>query len=135
MDQISPERRSWNMSRIRSKNTTPELKVRSMLHRMGYRFRLHRKDLPGKPDIVLSRYKKIIFVHGCFWHSHSCKKGQHLPGTRIDYWKSKLAKNKERDNAAIIKLHNMGWKVLVVWECETKDEAVLKNLLYQYICK
>ncbi|MEC7641315.1 MAG: DNA mismatch endonuclease Vsr, partial [Nitrospinota bacterium] len=97
VDTISKEKRSWNMSRIRSRDTSPELIVRSLLHRLGYRFRIHRKDLPGKPDIVLAKYKTVIFVHGCFWHQHKDCKYAYLPKTRVNFWKEKLQGNSERD--------------------------------------
>jgi DNA mismatch endonuclease (patch repair protein) len=109
------------MSRIGSKNTKPELLVRKVLHGLGYRFRLHRNDLPGKPDIVLSKYKTVVFVHGCFWHGHSCKKGQKRPATNKDFWDGKLNRNIERDKENISQLENLGWNVLTIWECQVKD--------------
>ena len=121
VDTISEERRSWNMSRIRSKNTKPELVVRSLLHGMGFRFRLHVKDLPGKPDIVLPKYKTVIFVHGCFWHRHQGCKEATTPKTRTDWWLEKLHRNVARDQEAIAALSSHGIKVVVVWECETKN--------------
>jgi DNA mismatch endonuclease (patch repair protein) len=130
MDSIDPSRRSENMRRIRNKNTKPELILRSMLHRKGYRFRLHRKDLPGKPDIVFPSLRKAIFVHGCFWHQHNaCREGR-LPGSRLDYWKPKLKRNQVRDAAALLELKSRGWDVIVVWECELGDEipAVIDRL-------
>ena len=120
VDTISEERRSWNMSRIRSKNTKPELVVRSLLHGMGFRFRLHVKDLPGKPDIVLPKYKTVIFVHGCFWHRHQGCKEATTPKTRTDWWLEKLNRNVARDQEAIAALSSQGIKVIVVWECEAK---------------
>ncbi|SPJ33450.1 Very short patch repair protein [Kushneria phyllosphaerae] len=122
MDNISPERRSANMRAIRSKNTSPEMVVRRLLHQMGYRFRLHRKDLPGKPDIVLPKYRTVIFVHGCFWHQHpdpDCKDAR-LPKSNPDYWLPKLERNRVRDLEHQIKLENEGWNVVVIWACETK---------------
>lgn len=121
MDRISSEHRSWNMSRIHSGNTKPEIIIRSLLHRMGYRFRLHRKDLPGKPDIVLPRYRIVIFVHGCFWHRHSGCRYAYTPKSRINFWKEKFSRNIERDHEAKDKLEILNWKVLTVWECETRD--------------
>lgn len=118
------------MSRIRSKDTKPELAVRSMLHRMGFRFRLHRRDLPGCPDIVFPKYKAVIFVHGCFWHLHKgCRDGT-IPKTRQKKWKDKLDKNVERDRLHAIQLKKMGWKVLVVWECEVekKLDKIIKKI-------
>lgn len=105
------------MSGIRGKNTKPEIIVRKALHAAGYRFRLHRKDLPGKPDIVLPKYKTVIFVHGCFWHKHDCRYFK-WPKTRPDFWREKIEGNVERDRLAYEKLEEMGWRVKVVWECE-----------------
>ena len=123
MDKISPERRSWNMSRIRSKDTAPELRVRSALHRAGYRFRLHVKDLPGKPDIVLPKYKTVIFVHGCFWHRHKGCPEASVPSTNQEYWKKKFQRNVERDKQDQAELKKLGWRVIVVWGCETKSSC------------
>ncbi len=121
-DVFTPEKRSEVMSLVRSKNTKPELFVRSLLHRMGYRFRLHRKDLPGKPDIVLPKYRAVIFVHGCFWHQHpGCKKAT-LPKQNAEFWKDKLEGNVRRDEQARHRLEEAGWRVLVVWECEAKSD-------------
>ena len=129
MDRISKEHRSWNMSRIQSGNTKPEKTVRSILHGLGYRFRLHRKDLPGKPDIVLTRYNSVIFVHGCFWHRHKeCKKAS-VPKTKKPFWEKKFKANIERDIKVKNELKSNGWRVLVVWECELTDiESVEKEL-------
>lgn len=121
VDIISKERRSWNMSRIRSKNTKPEMVVRSMLHRMGFRFRLHDRKLPGNPDIVLPKYRTVIFVHGCFWHRHSGCSYAYTPKSRISFWEEKFSRNIERDQEAKSKLEILHWKVLTVWECETRD--------------
>ena len=119
-DRLTKERRSWNMSRIRSKNTTPEKIVRTALHRMGYRFRLHGKKLPGRPDIVLTKYKTVIFVHGCFWHRHHGCKNCTTPTTRKEWWVAKLEANVLRDLRHQQSLQQLGWKAIVVWECETK---------------
>lgn len=117
-DTLSAERRSWNMSRIGSRNTAPEIRMRSLLHRAGFRFRLHAPDLPGKPDIVLRRYKAVVFVHGCFWHRHGgCRKAT-TPSTRPDFWQSKFNATIERDRRKTSELNAMGWRVLTVWECE-----------------
>ncbi len=121
MDKLTQQHRSWNMSRIRSTNTKPELIVRSLLHRIGFRFRLHRKDLPGKPDIVLPKLKAIIFVNGCFWHRHNCKYGKVKSKTRAEFWEKKIRDNVERDKRNKNKLKDLGWNVFVIWECETKD--------------
>jgi DNA mismatch endonuclease (patch repair protein) len=118
------EQRSRNMAAIRSANTKPEMRVRSALHALGLRFRLHRKDLPGKPDIVLPRYRTAIFVHGCFWHCHSCKYGAVVPATRAEFWAEKRGGNVARDRAHKAALRKLGWQVVVLWECEVRsDEA------------
>lgn len=129
MDKLSPERRSANMARIRSQNTSPELSLRKLIHGLGYRFRLHRNDLPGRPDLVFPSRKKVIFVHGCFWHQHTeCREGR-VPGSRLEYWGPKLRRNQERDALAQSGLRQQGWRYLVVWECELKDiAAVLKSV-------
>lgn len=129
MDRLTPERRSWNMSRIRGRDTTPEKRVRSLLHGLGFRFSLHRKDLPGRPDIVLTRFKTIVFVHGCFWHHHSGCSNAALPKTRPDFWDAKLAGNIKRDERNVCQLKQLGWQVLIVWECEISDETKLKKRL------
>lgn len=127
MDRLSPERRSWLMSRIKGANTKPEIAVRSLLYRMGYRFRLHRRDLPGTPDIVLPGRTAVVFVHGCFWHGHACKRAK-MPKTREDYWAQKIDANRRRDARKRRQIKALGWKVVVVWECETKkpDELIKK---------
>jgi DNA mismatch endonuclease (patch repair protein) len=117
VDHLTPAGRSKVMSKIRSRNTRPEMIVRKYLHSLGYRFRLHRKDLAGRPDIVLPRFKTAIWVHGCFWHSHSCPSGK-LPKTNIDYWHPKLAGNVARDFLNKRKLSSLGWMSFVLWECE-----------------
>lgn len=129
MDIISEEKRSWNMSRIRGKNTKPEIIVRSMLHKMGYRFRIHRKDLPGKPDIVLPKYNTVIFVHGCFWHRHKGCKYAYTPKTRVKFWEDKFAGTVKRDKQHLVQLKQNGWKVFIIWECETKDMDRLKKII------
>ena len=120
------------MSHISGKNTKPELIVRSLLHRMGYRFRLHKKDLPGKPDITLPRHKKVIFVNGCFWHGHENCPRSKRPKTNPDFWHAKLDKNIARDKINVEKLKSLGWDVLVVWTCEVKNSAVLKQKLVTF---
>ena len=129
MDIISEEKRSWNMSRIRGKDTKPEIIVRSMLHKMGYRFSLHRKDLPGTPDIVLPKYKTAIFVHGCFWHRHKGCKYAYTPKSRIKFWKNKFIETVKRDKQHLKQLKENGWEVFIVWECETKDMDKLKKII------
>ena len=117
------------MSRIRSGNTKPELLVRSLLHRMGYRFRLHRKDLPGKPDIVLPKHKAVIFIHGCFWHHHDGCKYAYIPKTRQEFWRAKFKSNVERDKKVKKQLKEKNWRILVIWECELSNiESIIKRL-------
>lgn len=129
MDTLSPARRSWNMSRIRGGNTGPERVVRSLLHRMGYRFRIHQRGLPGSPDIVLPRLGIAIFVHGCFWHRHSGCKYAYSPKSRQAFWSRKFVQNQERDRRAQRRLRRMGWRVWVVWECQTSRPEVLGERL------
>lgn len=124
--------RSANMRAIRSTGMKPELAVRKLVHGMGYRYRLHRSDLPGKPDLVFSSRQKIIFVHGCFWHSHSCKLS-HTPKSNASYWNPKLHRNKERDAENLVVLKDLGWSVLIVWECETREVSVLKTRLRKFL--
>ena len=126
-DIVSPEHRSKIMSMIKSKNTKPEMLVRSVCHEMGLRYRLHRKDLPGKPDLVFPKHRLCIFVHGCFWHRHSGCKYAYTPKSRVDFWLPKLARNVERDLAAQQALQALGWRVAIVWECHTKDREFLRN--------
>ncbi|ACR27354.1 DNA mismatch endonuclease Vsr [Burkholderia glumae BGR1] len=113
------------MSRIKGSNTKPELIVRSLIHRIGYRYRLHGKGLPGRPDLVFSKRRKVIFVHGCFWHRHDGCHLARLPKSRLDFWRPKLEANAERDKEVERRLSELGWKVLTIWECEVKDEVVL----------
>jgi DNA mismatch endonuclease, patch repair protein len=121
MDHLTKNRRSENMRRIRAKNTRPELTVRQIAHRLGYRFRLHRKELPGKPDLVFPGLRKVIFVNGCFWHQHGgCREGR-IPGSRREYWEPKLLRNQERDKGDLQALETLGWECLVLWECEVGD--------------
>jgi DNA mismatch endonuclease (patch repair protein) len=129
MDSLSREKRSWNMSRIRSKDTKPEMIVRSILHRMGYRFRLHDKKLPGAPDIVLAKYRTVIFVHGCFWHRHPKCKYAYIPKSRLGFWMEKFNKNIIRDKMRIQELKELGWQIIVIWECETRDQVKLYSRL------
>jgi len=127
-DVVSPAIRSRMMSGIKGKNTTPEILVRKALHAAGYRFRLHRKDLPGSPDVALPGRRIAIFAHGCFWHMHADCKNARLPSTRADFWRSKLAGNVERDSRAVEALRAQGWRVLTVWECGTRDREILDQL-------
>lgn len=120
-DKFTQDERSKIMAKVRSTDTTPEIIVRKLLHSLGYRFRLYRTDLPGKPDIVLPKYKTVIFVNGCFWHGcPTCRHAKIRPEHNSDYWAKKLDRNLQRDNENYSKLMNCGWKVIVVWECETK---------------
>ena len=132
-DVHTPKQRSHNMSRIRGKDTKPEIKVRKLLHGMGYRFRLHRKDLPGKPDIVLPRYQTVIFVHGCYWHRHSCRYGKPVPETNRQFWEDKFEANIKRDKRNQSELKSLGWNVVVIWECETKDIQRLEKSIRKKI--
>jgi DNA mismatch endonuclease, patch repair protein len=133
MDKLTPERRSENMRRIKSKDMKPELLIRKLAHGLGYRFRLHRRDLPGKPDLVFPGRKKVILVHGCFWHQHTeCREGR-MPGSNKDYWNPKLKRNVERDADNLEKLHESGWQTLTVWECETKNIDALKKRLSKFL--
>ena len=125
------EQRSRNMSAIKSKNTKPEIAVRKLLHSMGYRFRLHRKDLPGSPDIVLPKYKTVIFVHGCFWHRHENCKYASTPKTRQEFWEAKFRENIKRDKLNQENLSSKGWKIIIVWECEIKDKDFDLNRLFK----
>ena len=133
MDKFSPEKRSRNMAQIKGKNTKPEILVRSLLHCMGYRFRLHGKKLPGKPDIVLAKYKAVIFVHGCFWHGHENCKRATLPETRPEFWEKKISGNRIRDNNNIAALENLGYRCLIVWQCELKDKVLLEQRLSDFL--
>jgi DNA mismatch endonuclease (patch repair protein) len=128
MDHLTKEKRSWNMSRIRSKGTEPEIIFRKLIHRAGFRYRLYDKTLPGKPDIVLKKYKTVVFIHGCFWHGHeNCRRGN-KPKTHKKYWNAKIARNVARDTENISVLQSMGWRVIIIWECELKDlDTVLQN--------
>jgi DNA mismatch endonuclease (patch repair protein) len=132
VDNRTEASRSALMGRIGSKNTAPELIVRRLLHSLGYRFRLRRKDLPGTPDIVLPRRRKAIFVHGCFWHAHGCRIGR-PPKSRPEFWEPKLARNRARDEENSRDLEKAGWDVLTVWQCETKDKAALSELLEKFL--
>lgn len=130
-DDVAPARRR-NMAAIRGRDTKPELRLRRLLHALGYRFRLHRRDLPGRPDIVFPGRNKAIFVHGCFWHRHGCKNSV-LPKARADWWAEKLARNVTRDRAAIAAFQALGWTVLTVWECETNDEAQVSDSIQRFL--
>jgi len=132
MDKFTKEQRSYIMRQVKSRDTKPELLVRSMAHKLGYRFRLHRRDLPGTPDLVFVSRRKVIFVHGCFWHGHHCARGNRQPKSNCDYWQEKIAKNKERDRLHRKQLRDLGWDVLVIWECEIKDKLKLEKRIVEF---
>jgi DNA mismatch endonuclease (patch repair protein) len=127
-DVHTPAVRSYNMSMIKGKNTKPEIVVRKFLHSKGFRFRLHMKDLPGKPDIVLPKYKTVIFIHGCFWHGHKNCKYFVVPKTRTRWWTKKIEGNKEHDERNKIKLKKADWKIITLWECRLRSKKILKTL-------
>ncbi len=133
MDRLTVSKRSWLMSRVRGTNTTPELVVRKYLHARGFRYRLHRKDLPGKPDITLSRYRTVVFVHGCFWHQHHGCRYAGMPKSNEEFWKHKFELNIARDKKNLAALRKAGWRCLTIWECETKAERKLAKLAAQII--
>lgn len=133
MDRITPQQRSEVMRRIRKANTKPEMRVRRLCHALGFRFRLHRRDLPGTPDLVFPRHRKVIFVHGCWWHRHNCSLGIREPKSRRDYWMPKLELNVKRDRLVIQQLEGSGWSVLTVWECQTKDPEALASRLQAFL--
>ena len=132
-DTFDKEKRSWVMSRVSSKNTKPEIVVRRMLWSMGFRYRLYVAKLPGKPDIVFPGRKKVVFVHGCFWHGHEHCKLASIPQTNVEYWTAKLGRNMERDKKNKAALQAEGWKVLIVWECELKDRDLLQQKLRYFM--
>lgn len=133
MDIFTPEKRSEIMSRIRSKDTAPEMTVRRLVHAMGYRYRLHRKDLPGKPDLTFPKLKAVIFVHGCFWHGHEgCRKSV-VPKSNISFWEAKIKYNRSRDAQNVQKLVDSGWRILTIWECETRDLETLSTRIRTFL--
>lgn len=125
--------RSRIMRAVKGKDTKPEWVVRRLVHALGYRYRLHRKDLPGKPDLVFGPRRKVIFVHGCFWHGHHCKRGARVPKTNRDYWVQKVQRNRDRDTATQKALQDAGWSVLILWECEIKDTIALEQRLITFL--
>ena len=129
------KQRSRNMSAIKSKNTKPEIKVRKVLHSMGYRFRLHSKNLPGSPDIVLPKYKTVIFVHGCFWHRHQNCKYASTPKTRQEFWNKKFNENINRDKINQENLSSKGWKIIIIWECEIKNKKINLEQIFKKVIK
>ncbi len=132
-DVLTSEQRSFNMSRIRNRDTKPEMIVRSLVHGMRYRYSLHKRNLPGRPDIVLTRHRKIINVHGCFFHMHKCKYGRVVPVTNALFWKTKRLGNVERDRRNLLELKRAGWRVLTVWECGTRDLPILSKRLRKFL--
>ena len=133
MDTLSPSERSARLAAIRTRSTGPEIAVRSLVHRMGYRYALHAKDLPGSPDLVFRAKAKAIFVHGCFWHFHrNCRKG-HPPKSNLNYWKVKLERNRERDRSVCRRLRRIGWSVLVVWECQIGNPKTLAARINRFL--
>jgi DNA mismatch endonuclease, patch repair protein len=131
MDTRSPEQRSHIMRSVRSRDTGPELLVRSLIHGMGLRFGLHRKDLAGRPDIVMPRHRAVVFVHGCYWHGHGCSKGR-LPKSNVRFWRDKIARNRARDAESVRSLRAVGWRVLTVWQCETRNSEKLRRRLCRF---
>jgi DNA mismatch endonuclease (patch repair protein) len=132
-DVLTPKQRSGNMAAIRGKDTKPEIVVRRLTHGLGYRYVLHGRRLPGKPDLVFPARRKVIFVHGCFWHMHSCKFGKVMPATNAEFWSAKRTGNVRRDERNIQSLLERGWKVLVIWECETRDSEDLKAQILTFL--
>jgi DNA mismatch endonuclease (patch repair protein) len=132
-DPLSPEQRSWTMSRVRSADTRPELAVRRVVHALGYRYRLHDRKLPGRPDLVFRARHKVIFVHGCFWHAHQCRAGSKKPKANAEYWRAKLGRNRARDKRVLRELCLEGWSALVVWECELRDRLALESKLTSFL--
>lgn len=135
MDTLTPQERSERMGKVRSADTRPEMVVRRLVHGMGYRYRLHRKDLPGKPDLVLPGRRKVIFVHGCFWHRHGdpeCRLAR-WPKSRLDFWVPKLTANEERDAKVQARLGELGWDVMTIWECQVRDTEALKRRISEFL--
>lgn len=132
VDRVSPAIRSRIMASVPGKSTKPEILVRSIAHSMGYRFRLHRRDLPGKPDIVFPGRKSLVFVNGCFWHGHECKR-EKMPKSNKPFWDDKIKNNRLRDERVLSELKTLGWKVLTIWECETKDPEIVKRKLSEFL--
>ena len=133
MDHVSKESRSKNMAKIRGKNTNLELKVRQLVWRLGYRYRLYNRNLPGTPDLVFSQRRKVIFVHGCYWHRHDCPAGRQIPKSRVDFWKSKLERNAERDKVVQKTLRDEGWDIFIVWGCQLKQMDKLETEIRSFL--
>ncbi len=132
-DVLTPEQRRRNMAAIKSKDTKPEILVRRLIHNMGYRYRLHRKDLPGKPDMVFPIFRKVIFVHGCYWHMHNCRFGRVTPKTNARFWKNKRESNKERDKRNRKNLKKQGWDILTIWECQLRNLPALVERIIVFL--
>ncbi|MDR3554569.1 MAG: very short patch repair endonuclease [Syntrophobacteraceae bacterium] len=133
MDTLTPAQRSEIMCRVRGKDTKPEMVVRSLVHHMGYRYRLHKGDLPGRPDLAFPKSRKVIFVHGCYWHRHDGCPNARIPKSRVEFWTSKLEGNKDRDRANESQLAKLGWRYLVIWECELRDKHVLHDRITAFM--
>jgi DNA mismatch endonuclease (patch repair protein) len=133
MDTLSPANRSHIMSLVRSKDTKPEKVVRRLVSSLGFRYRLHRRDLPGTPDLVFPKLRRVIFVHGCFWHQHSCAAGDRIPKSRADFWRAKLRGNAARDGRVVGRLRRKGWGVMTVWECELTNAHKLTSRLLRFL--
>lgn len=133
VDSLTPERRSEVMKRVRSKNTSLEWKVRRLVFSLGYRYRLHRRDLPGSPDLVFASRKKVIFVHGCFWHRHDCPLGNRSPKSRMEFWDTKLSRNAQRDREVLEALERLDWSVLTVWECQVGDTPTITARIRRFL--
>jgi DNA mismatch endonuclease (patch repair protein) len=135
VDSLTPPERSRVMAAVRAKHTRPEMAVRSLVHRLGYRFRLHRRDLPGRPDLVFPGRRAVIFVHGCFWHRHkdpACPLAR-MPKSRLDFWLPKFQANEERDSATLLRLKEQGWRTLVIWECELRDKGRVAEAVRRFL--
>lgn len=132
-ERLTQAQRSRVMARVKSRDTKPELVVRRLVHSLGYRYRLYRRDLPGNPDLVFTRRRAVIFVHGCFWHQHTCRAGRNVPRSRLEYWKPKLTGNRARDGRNRRKLKAAGWRVLVIWECQTRNLDRLKLTISRFL--
>ncbi len=132
---MTSDERSRIMRAVKSRDTAPELFVRRLVHKLGYRFRLHKKNLPGNPDLTFASRRKVIFVHGCFWHGHTCPRGARIPKTNRLYWLAKITRNKERDKQSILRLTKQGWDALIVWECQIKDQTILAKRLVRFLEK
>jgi DNA mismatch endonuclease, patch repair protein len=133
MDTLTPTQRSERMSRVRSRDTAPERTLRSLVWGLGYRYRKNRRDIAGQPDIAFIGRKRAIFLHGCFWHRHDCPSGRRVPKSRIAFWRTKFARNVDRDERVKHALHSAGWKALVIWECELRDEARIRNRIRRFL--